>query len=235
MCAHFSRVVAMLAVFLACPVVPASAAGTGRSGRASVSAREPKRPAVTRDAAGRAEAIGVRLAAAIDSGAVALASALADSAVTLREDSGPPLAVASFIDSLGIRFFALGTREGWSAAEQLFLRSLAIKERSLGPDDLKVALTLGALGSLSERLGKWEEAATRIERVLAIRRRQLGPADPAVASSMRQLGMLRFQLGQERRQLLLADHVSWEEGGGSAGIHLEVELHERVRGSVGQG
>ncbi len=201
MSAHFSRVVATLAVFLACtPVVSDSAASTGRNGRASA----PQRPAAARDDAARDEAMSVRLAAAIDSGAVALASALADSAVTLRQKSGPALAVASYIDSLGIRFFALGTREGWSAAEQLFLRSLAIKERSLGPDDLKVALTLGALGSLSERLGKWEEAATRIERVLAIRRRQLGPADPAVASSMRQLGMLRFQLGQ----YLVADSLA---------------------------
>jgi len=154
------------------------------------------RPATPRDVA-RAESLATRLGSALDAGLIAPALACADSLVMLRESRHvPTLAVAAFADSLAMRFFGVGTPDAWAAAEQLFMRSLALKEQALGPADLEIALTLGALATLSDYQGHWDQAVVRAERALAIRRAQVGPGDPLVASSMRQLGMLEFSLGQ---------------------------------------
>lgn len=148
--------------------------------------------------AARAESLEAALAGALDSLSITRAAALADSGVSLRElrPGLTPLALAAYLDSLGLRFSALSTNDGWAAAERYFRRSLDLKQRALGPRDLKVASLLGTLATLSDFEGHEDEAARLAERALAIRIARLGARDPAVAYSRRQLGMLRFELGQ---------------------------------------
>ncbi len=189
--ARMTRWTRFVMALLACAALLAvlSAHAAGRRGDAV-------RPATPPDVA-RADSLAARFGAALDAGRVAPALAFADSAIALRESRRlPALAIASFIDSLAIGFFGLGMPDGWAAAEGLFTRSLTLKEQALGPDDLQIALTLGALATLGDYQGHWDQAARRVERALAIRRRHLGSRDPLVSSSMRQLGMLRFALGQ---------------------------------------
>jgi hypothetical protein len=76
---------------------------------------------------------------------------------------------------LGIGFFGVGTAEGWKAAERFFQQSLEIKDRALGPRDLEVARTLGALATLDDYLGQWKRAEERAQRALDIRNARLGP------------------------------------------------------------
>jgi CHAT domain-containing protein/tetratricopeptide (TPR) repeat protein len=138
-----------------------------------------------------------RFAAALDSGRADHALAIADSILRSREArKAKPLDVAGCADSLALGLFALGTPEGWQAAEKLFERSLEIRKKTLGPRDLKVALTLAALATLDDYEGEWTSGVKRAEEALSIRRERAGPRDVATASSLRQVGMLRFSLGE---------------------------------------
>ncbi len=145
----------------------------------------------------RADTLARRFERALNAGDISRGEALADSAESLRRarPGAEPMAVAAFIDSVAIQFFSLGNEAGWAAAHRRFERSLALKEKSLGPADLEVASTLGALATLDDYLGRWDQATVWSRRALDIQLRRLGERDPAVAASRRQLGMLEFQLG----------------------------------------
>ncbi|CAB1105815.1 unnamed protein product [Ectocarpus sp. CCAP 1310/34] len=68
--------------------------------------------------------------------------------------------------------------------QPLFERSLAIHEKSLGPDHPLVAAALHNRGKLLMRQGKYEEAGPLLERSLAIYETSLGTDSPHVATAL---------------------------------------------------
>ena len=143
-----------------------------------------------------------RLDAAVDSaladGRVTDAVAAADSLVARRERAqrAKPLALASWLDSLGLRFFSAGSPEALVAAEPYFARGLALREKALGPDAIEVARSHGTLATLNDYLGRWDEALTHERRALEIRLAKLGPNHSRVADSRRQIGAFLYYLGR---------------------------------------
>jgi tetratricopeptide (TPR) repeat protein len=78
----------------------------------------------------------------------------------------------------------------YAEAEPLLRRSLAIYERTLGPDDPAVATSLNSLARLYHDEGRYAEAEPLVRRSLGIREKALGPGDPALAASQISLATL---------------------------------------------
>jgi CHAT domain-containing protein len=146
----------------------------------------------------RAAALDARLAAHLAAGRVPSAVAVAESLARerTRRGAGRPLAVASYLDTLGLRFLASGVPEGWQAARGFFSRALALRESAVGPDHPEVAATLSLIAAAWDYEGRWTEALPLEERSLAIRVRLRGERHPSVAASRRQIGLFLFQLGR---------------------------------------
>ena len=62
-----------------------------------------------------------------------------------------------------------------------YKRSLAIREKTLGPDHPDVASALNNLASLYHKQGRYAEAEPLYKRSLAINEKALGPDHPDVA------------------------------------------------------
>ena len=69
-------------------------------------------------------------------------------------------------------------------------RSLAIREKALGPDHPDVALSLNNLASLYEDLKRYDDAEALYKRSLAIKEKALGPDHPDLATGLNNLGHL---------------------------------------------
>ena len=70
----------------------------------------------------------------------------------------------------------------YADAEPLFKRSLAIREKALGPDHPDVAQSLNNLAELYQAQGRYADAEPLYKRSLAIREKALGPDHPDVAT-----------------------------------------------------
>ena len=67
----------------------------------------------------------------------------------------------------------------YAEAEPLYRRSLAIREKQLGPDHPDVATSLNNLADLYRSMGRYAEAEPLYRRSLAIReKRSSGPTTP---------------------------------------------------------
>jgi hypothetical protein len=77
-----------------------------------------------------------------------------------------------------------------------YRRALAIKEAAFGPDDPRIANTLGGIGTTLAALGQLERALALIERARTIKIRALGPDHPSVAVNACVLGDLLLKLGK---------------------------------------
>ena len=75
----------------------------------------------------------------------------------------------------------------YGRAESFFNQALAIRNKSFGPDSLKVAFTVNCLGELNIVRHKYGRAKAFLQRTLAIRRKKLGPDDPAVPQTLEDL------------------------------------------------
>ena len=78
----------------------------------------------------------------------------------------------------------------YSDAEPLYKRSLAIREKALGPDHPDVAFSLINLGALYFDKGRYADAEPEFKRSLDIREKALGPDHPDVAVSLNNLAEL---------------------------------------------
>ena len=78
----------------------------------------------------------------------------------------------------------------YAAAESLYRRSLAIKEKALGPDHPSFAASLDSLAILFGNKGDYAAAEPLFQRSLAIKEKALGPDHPKVARSRRNLARL---------------------------------------------
>ena len=84
----------------------------------------------------------------------------------------------------------------YAEAEPLYQRSLAIREKALGPEHPSVAIALGNLGKLYRAQGNWSEAEPPLDRALAILERSLGPENRHVATTLNILAELYRDQGR---------------------------------------
>ncbi|MCY1031369.1 tetratricopeptide repeat protein [Corallococcus sp. BB11-1] len=107
---------------------------------------------------------------------------MAAQARALLERSGPEEELASRLENhLGAVHFGLGLLP---QASEHYERSLAIRERLLGPDHLDTARVLTNLAMVRKRQGHPREALRMYEQAIAVQQRQLGPHHPSVASTL---------------------------------------------------
>jgi CHAT domain-containing protein len=97
-------------------------------------------------------------------------------------------------------------------------RSLEIRERVLGPDDLLVAETLGTLATAYESTGDYASAEPLKLRALRIMEKSLGPEHPRVARELTGLGGFYREMGDElkaeemyRRSLAIFEKIGQTE------------------------
>jgi tetratricopeptide (TPR) repeat protein len=117
------------------------------------------------------------------------------------------LACAELIDKFGLGFPECGRllnragryllqRARISEAEQLLHRALAIWEKSLGRENLDVAMALNNLGAISVAQGKHGEAESFHLQALAIRKKVAGEAHPDFAVSLMAVGDVYRLMGR---------------------------------------
>jgi len=82
------------------------------------------------------------------------------------------------------------TRGAYEEARQLYLRSLPVMEKALGPEHPATVTTLGNLCDASIRMSAYLDAKPLCMRALALREKVLGPNDNDVARSLSDLGLL---------------------------------------------
>ncbi|HLL27491.1 MAG TPA: CHAT domain-containing tetratricopeptide repeat protein [Xanthobacteraceae bacterium] len=85
---------------------------------------------------------------------------------------------------------ALYEKGRYAEAEPLYKRSLAIREKALGPDHPDVAASLNNLALLYDQQGRHVDAEPLYKRALAIWEKTLGPDHPDVATSLNNLALL---------------------------------------------
>ena len=81
-------------------------------------------------------------------------------------------------------------RARFTEAEPLYRRTLAIQEKTQGPQHPDVAASLNNLALLYYNQGKYAEAEPFHQRALAVREKALGPEHPDVAASLNNLAEL---------------------------------------------
>eukprot|EP00752_Nemacystus_decipiens_P017370 g15565.t2 len=96
-------------------------------------------------------------------------------------------------------FWAVGKlfdlQGNYDDAKPLYERSLAIREKVLGPDHPDVASSLNNLAGLLFSLGNYDDAKPLYERSLAIHEKVLGPDHPNVAMGLNNLAGLLYSQG----------------------------------------
>ncbi len=102
-------------------------------------------------------------------------------------------AVATSLNNLASHY---GDQGQYEKAEPLYQRSLAIREKALGPDHPDVAISLNNLAMLYNTQGQYEKAEPLYQRSLAIREKALGPDHPDVAASLNNVAGLYNTQGQ---------------------------------------
>ena len=85
----------------------------------------------------------------------------------------------------------------YEAAEPLYQRALAIREKVLGPDHPSVATSLDNLALLYKSQGRYETAEPLYKRALAVFEKALGPDHPDVATSLENYAALLRKTGRE--------------------------------------
>jgi tetratricopeptide (TPR) repeat protein len=116
-------------------------------------------------------------------------------------------ACASLIDAWSFTFpdaarflnnaaFYLSDRALFADAEPLYRRSLAIREKALGPAHREVATALNNLAELHRNQGKYAKAEPLYQRALMIWEQALGPDHPNVATSLNNLALLYDEQGK---------------------------------------
>ena len=89
-------------------------------------------------------------------------------------------------------------RGQYPQAEPLNQRSLAIREKALGPDHPDVATSLNNLALLYVNQGQYVQAEPLYKRSLAIREKTLGPDHPDVAMSLDNIAQLYKKSGRTK-------------------------------------
>lgn len=75
-------------------------------------------------------------------------------------------------------------------AESLLTKSIAIRQKSLGPEYLEVGEALGDLGLLHQAQKKYSDAEKQLSKALAIKEKSLGPMHTRIAEALSNLAMV---------------------------------------------
>jgi CHAT domain-containing protein/tetratricopeptide (TPR) repeat protein len=109
---------------------------------------------------------------------------------------------------------ALYEKGRYAEAEPLYKRSLAIREKALGPDHPDVAASLNNLALLYDQQGRSVDAEPLYKKALAIWEKTLGPDHPDVATSLNNLALLYDAQGRYaeaeplyRRSLVIREKI----------------------------
>jgi tetratricopeptide (TPR) repeat protein len=108
--------------------------------------------------------------------------------------------VAAALCNLALLYDSQGK---YDEAEPLYIRSLAIREKALGPEHPDIAGSLNNLAELYRSLGKYDEAEPFYIRSLAILEKALGPEHPHVATALNNLALLYYSLKKYYKAELL--------------------------------
>jgi tetratricopeptide (TPR) repeat protein len=111
-------------------------------------------------------------------------------------------------------------------AEAILKECLTLRQVSLAPDDLDLAISLNSLGAVYQDRGLYSEAEPLLRRSLDIRERTVGPNYPSCAFTRRDLAaVLRRQGKYEEAEALLRKSLEAKEQG--LGPH-----HPQVAGAL---
>lgn len=91
------------------------------------------------------------------------------------------------------------TQGEYEEARRLYLRSLPLLEKALGPEDPGTVTTLGNLCVASSRMTAYIDSKPLCARALALREKLFGPNHPEVARSLSDLGVLYAKEGDLSR------------------------------------
>jgi tetratricopeptide (TPR) repeat protein len=83
----------------------------------------------------------------------------------------------------------------YAGAQPAYERSLALRERGLGPEHPEVAACLNNVAALYQAQGRYAAAEPLYQRALASMERGLGPGHPDVAACLNNLAMLYHARG----------------------------------------
>ncbi|MEI9476543.1 MAG: tetratricopeptide repeat protein [Deltaproteobacteria bacterium] len=106
----------------------------------------------------------------------------------------------------------------YAEAETLYKRSLAIREKSFGPNHPDVAASLGKLAELYITQGKYSEAESLLKQALDIGEKALGANHSDVGSSFKTLAELYYAQGRYREAESLSKRA--------------IDIQEKARGST---
>ena len=112
----------------------------------------------------------------------------------------------------------LVARAQYEEAQRLFQKSLAIKEKVLGPEHADVATSLNNLAELHRAQGRYDNAEPLLQRSLAIYEKVLSSEHPYVATSLNNLAELHRAQGRYDEAKLL--------------FQRSLAIREKVLGSV---
>ena len=136
---------------------------------------------------------------------------LAEQAVAMKEKlNAPEASQAKSLFHLAAWYSTTGNH---AEAKPLFERTLAMRERALGPNDPDVAFTLNVFGASRTAAGDYREARRLLERGLTIRETVLGPTHLDVAGSLNNLAVLMERTGNlsQCRNLVERALAIWEK------------------------
>lgn len=135
------------------------------------------------------------------------ALAVAERSLTAHERAFGPdgLETAAALHTLGLVLYDY--QLDFARAEKFHQRALAITEKSLGPNHLRIASSLIRLADLYSSKGDYATAIPLLQRALEIKERTLGTNDPSTTSSLRSLAVLYDRKGDSETARALFERV----------------------------
>jgi tetratricopeptide (TPR) repeat protein len=102
-------------------------------------------------------------------------------------------ALSKSLNNLAAIFHAQGK---YAMAEEIYIRSLAIKKALFGEESLDYALNLQNLAACYSAKGRYDEAEKLFTESLAIRERLLGKDHPELSTTLRNFALLLKKIGR---------------------------------------
>lgn len=130
------------------------------------------------------------------------AETLYKQAIAIDESkTGNPAALTRDFSGLGIVYFA---QERFDDAEAIMRRTLAIREKQLGPNHPDLGPLLNNLGGVYWKQKRYADALQMYDRSLSIYERTLDPMHPSMAAIVNNLGEAYWKIGRlEAAELML--------------------------------
>jgi serine/threonine-protein kinase len=111
----------------------------------------------------------------------------------LAESTGDELTQAVAFNNLGALYIMQGK---YPEAGDAFSRSVALREKVLGPEHPLVAASRNNLAIATWWMGKYEDASREAERALSIQEKALGPEHPEVLGTLANAAIMLDELGR---------------------------------------